>query len=131
KIEHRRQIAGNGDARRLRSGGIEKLVAGIERRREDAVNHPFELLLVAVVALDDAAALAGQNAESRLEQMLLWQDLAPRRDFQHEDRHGISAAADMYDGAVDAEMRPGFQRDSQHVDAKTFIDRHAFPGAPV
>src|SRR5215211_4795924 len=100
EIKHRRQVARHRDARGLPARAVEELVFGIERRSEDAVDAPLELVPLAGIAFDHRAAVAREYVEGRFEDVLLRDRVAARRNVEQEHRHGIAAPFDVDDRAV-------------------------------
>jgi hypothetical protein len=99
--------------------------------REDAMAQPLELLALAFIPLDDAAAVAGQDVERGFEDMLLRNGFSGRRNVQHKNRHRIAAPFDMNNGAVNAKTGPGPGFQCMEIEAEILIDRNAFVVGPI
>ncbi len=110
----------------LLAAGIEMLVAGVERQREQALRPPLERVLAAVARFHGGAAVAFEHIDHFLEKMFLRRGLCPGLEVEHEDRDEVAAALEIDDAALDAETRPMRGRALEEIDAEVLGDRHAF-----
>src|SRR5262249_36114326 len=124
-------VIGGGEACPLAAAGVEVLVAGIERQREQALRSPLEAVLAAVAGLDRGAAIAGEDVHNLLEQVALRLALGARRWVEHEDRDEVAAPLEVDDAAFDPEARPPLRRYLDEIDTEILGDRHPFPLGPA
>src|SRR5262245_5886249 len=88
-------------------------------------------MAVSRIAFDDGSSLADQHVEGGLEQMLLRDGLAARRDLQQEHGHEVTTAGDMDNRAVDTEASPVFGLRRAQIDAEVLVDRNALILCPI
>src|SRR5437763_5879547 len=122
EVELQAEIIDRCQAGTLPAAGVEMLVAGIERQREQALWSPFEAVLASIAGLDRRAAVARQHVDDFFIEVLLRRAPPGRWKIQHEDGYEVAAALEMGDGAVDAEPRPRPGLALQGIDAEILDD---------
>src|SRR4051794_21956477 len=130
QVELQTEVVHGSQTRMLAAAGVEVLIAGVERQREQALWAPLETVLAAVAGLDRGAAVAGEHVHDLLVEMLLRGSLRAGLEIEHEHRDEVTTPLKVGDAAVNAETRPWTGRNLEKVDPKVLRDRHAFVVGP-
>ena len=130
-VHHHRQVVGGRKARPGAAGAIEVLVLGVQRQGEQAFRPPFETVGLPVMGFHGRAAMALEDVEHLLIEMLLGVRRAAGLDVDDEHGEEISPPLEMDEGAIGAEARPRRGLDLGQIDAEILDRRDTFVLGPV